>query len=346
MFNKKHIKITIISIITIIFVYILYNQFFYAPDHDPLIPDDNDDIVDPGNGSDDPFEGLWLTPMPFVDDTERVFLYLSEDQLLRSNLVDYDWQNKRVTAYQKVDHDFEKLQQIQQQMFDTAMIEATGILCNTYDQEDLKLVICEFDQGYYEIMQDGSYYLVFHQQYTIHLETITYHDVANALEGSWIEAMIGWEEYDLVLDDISYDTFGEEIYHYAIVKDKNQRDFQTIYTLIISNQDQAIMGISKNSDITEVIDSFDVITTEDIDRYLKQGAFYSTMVTKEEIEEIQILGYALTYDSSLFVDAVIPVIKVYVTSNLPSFEDCFDVDGIVVHPIKIIAIDHDHIRTR
>ena len=70
------------------------------------------------------------------------------------------------------------------------------------------------------------------------------------------------------------------------------------------------------------------------------------MVLKNEITEIEILGYGVTYDSEMFMNVVVPMIHVYVTSEKENFANCFDVEGIVIHPMKVIAFDKTKIRAR
>lgn len=344
----KKIKLIAFIIICVIFGYVIYNQFFYVPTppvdvpgHPIADPDDNDD--DP---NDEPFDGIIVDWMPFVDDSDRVALYLSDEEMLSIRTVDYQWESKSYSVYEKAFYDSEEQLDIAQHIFDKTKVSISNLRCETIDQDGLLLVTCQFDEGYLEVLQDGSYYIIFHDEGVVPLLSYEIDDVYEAILNSWVNDLIELESWELVLNDLHYDTFGEPIYDYIIVESLNVDEYQTIYSLNISIMNQSIVGLSKNSDVVGIIETYQVLTIQEIQSYLELGLFESSMVLKNEIAEVDILGYGVTYDSEMFMNVVVPMIHVYVTSEKENFANCFDVEGIVIHPMKVIAFDKSKIRAR
>jgi hypothetical protein len=346
--EKNKVKVTVFIIICVVFGYVIYNQFFYAPTppidvpgHPIADPDETDD-----EPNDEPFDGIIVDWMPFVDDSDRIALYLFEDEILSIKTVDYQWESKSYSVYEKAFFDLDEQLEITQHIVDKTNVIISNLRCENVDQDGLLLVACQFDEGYLEVLQDGSYYVIFHDIGVIPIVSYEKEDMLDAIMNSWINELIELESWDLVLNDLHYDTFGEPIYDYIIVESLNVDEYQTIYSINISTVDQSIVGLSKNSDVVNIIETYEVLTIQEIQSYLELGLFESSMVLKNEITEIEILGYGVTYDSEMFMNVVVPVIHVYVTSEKENFANCFDVEGIVIHPIKVIAFDKTKIRAR
>ncbi len=348
MFKTKDIRIIAIIIVSVVIGYVLYNQLFYSPtipiDTPGNIieePDDNDE-----EPNDQPFEGVLVDWMPYSDESDRVKLYISEDELLSIKTMNYHWESKAYPVYEKAYYTLEEQIAKANHVLEKTELDVHDLVCEDFNQDGLGLVMCQFEEGYLEVLQDGSYYIIFFELGVVPISSYDYEVVLEAIMESWINDVIELDSWELVLNDLHYDTFGNPIYDYIIVESLDTYDYQTIYSLSISSVDQKIVGISKNSDVVDVFDTYQVLSIEEINSYLKQGLFHSSMVTINELPEVEIIGYGLTYDDKMFLNVVVPILHIYVTSEKSNFSDCFDVKGIVVHPIKMIAFDKSKIRVR
>jgi hypothetical protein len=344
----KRIKFATVLLIVVVVGYAIYNQYFYEPpykestiNHPVIVPDREEE--DP---EEEPFNGVMVEWMPIIDESDRVKLYMSEDELFQSPFVMYKWEKMNLPIYEKIELTFEQINDKTQKLFDQLNIETTNNQCEDYNQDGLKLSMCNFDQGYLEVVQDGSLYVIFHDENTIALDSYELSDINQALQSSWISNLVDLDNMDVMIEEQSYDTFGEKVYQIVIVDKNREFGYKEKYTLMLSYENKSINGISKNSDLGRQIKQYDVLSQVEIDTNIKEGLYYSIMVEPDMLENIIIMGYGLSYDTSMFSNVIIPIVEVYTTSTDSSFTNCFDAEGIVIHPLKVIGINPTNIRAK
>lgn len=332
-------------LIVVIVGYALYNQFFYeSPKKEPTI--NHPIIVDSQEEKPDepPFEGIIVEWMPIVDETDRVKLYMNEDELFNSPFILYEWQKMELPVYKKIDLSFEEIDEKTEDLFNKLQLDITNQQCEDYNQDGLKVSMCNFDQGYLEVVQDGSFYIIFHDDTMIPIQSFEVDDIKKAIQSSWIANVVNLETFEVFIENKSYDTFGEMVYDVVLLDKKDGFDYQEKYKIMFSYETKRISGISKNADKGKPIKSYDVLLPHQIEENIQEGLYYSLMVEPSLLKEITIKGYGLTYDTSMFTNVIIPIVNVYTTSDHPTYTSCFDASGIVVHPLKVIGIDPTNIR--
>lgn len=343
----KRIKFIIVLLIILIVGYVLYNQIFYVPpertpiSNNPIIvPDPNEEVP-----IEQPFEGIVVEWMPIVDESDRVKLYLNQDELFQSPLILYSWNDLNLPVYQKLNLTEQEIDLRMEKLLKDLTFEITNKQCDDLNQDDLKVSMCVFDQGYSEVVQDGSFYVILHGENIIPIESYEVDDIKNAIQDSWISSLVNLDNIEVLIKNQSYDTFGEKVYEIVITK-MDKFAYEEKYTLMVSYLEQAIVGISKNADRGEEIKRYPILSVEQINKNIKQGLYFSNMVDPNMLKDVTILGYGLTYNTTMFSNVILPIVEVYVTSDDPSFVNCFDVKGIVVHPLKAFAIDPINIRAK
>lgn len=344
----KRIKIASVLVIVLIVGYALYNHFFYEPPiktpiiNNPIIvPDPTDE-----EPIEEPFDGIYVDLMPIVDESDRVRLYMSEDELFQSPFVAYEWKEINLPVYEKVHLTLEEIDSKVEALFTQLDIDTSNKVCDDFNQDGLELTTCEFEDGYLEVVQDGSYYIIFHGDSIVPLESFEISDIKLAIQTSWLSTIVDVDTMDVVIENYSYDTYGEKVYEVVIVNNNDEFGYHEKFKLMISYENLSISGISKNADQGKEIKQYAILSPSQVDENIKLGLYYSTMVDNVMFEGVTILGYGLTYDTSMFSNVIIPVVEVYVTSADPTFTDCFDVEGIVIHPLKVIAINQENLRAR
>jgi hypothetical protein len=142
---------------------------------------------------------------------------------------------------------------------------------------------------------------------------------------------------------IHYDTFDQEIVDVSLVETSDEK-FREKISLSFSYEHSTIVGISKTPDRVEKIMDVDILPMEDVDKMIESNNFSSILVDESNLNEIEIVGYELVYNYLSYANAIVPTIHVITTSSMDSYVDCFEAEGIVIHPLQMIATDEKNIR--
>lgn len=351
----KKTKLLLALIVVIVVGYVVYNQLFYEPSQGPIIeqPTNGDHDNDNPNeeeaplNDDDPFDGLLVRWIPYIDQTNHVKQVNEASQALSNPTSLYDWENKVLPVYKKKEYTFEQMTDFAQTLFVKLDGEPEDIDCSTLDQDGWRLILCEFELGYLEVVQDGSYYIILLDEQLIEIKEINLETVKSAIETSWISSMIPWQDYEYVIEMVHYDTLNREILDISIVETTDS-PYKEKMTITFSSDYNSIVGISKSSKRGDILMNTPIKEITDINQDIVKNNYYSVIVNESNLNEVEILGYELLYDTTLFQNALVPTIHVITTSTMDSYVNCFDndfeEDKIVVHPLKIIAVESDNIR--
>lgn len=345
----KKIKGTLVLIVIIVVGYVAFNQLFYNPPEPPTIIEPSDpkeqDDTPPSNDEEEDFDGIYVERIPYVDISNEVMLVHEVSQAFVNPLSMYQWEQTTMPVYKKENHDIEKLNEIASGLYQTIDIEKDELTCSALDQDNWEVVVCEFEQGYIEVVQDGSFYIILHNVEEVKIDSYDIDYIERVIEESWLFNIIPWNEYEVVLERIHYDSVDQEIVDISIVE-KTDEKYKEKLMLNFSQQHSSITGLSKTADRGEKIMDVDIISMDSIDGLIEEGKYESILVDQSNINEIEVLGYELLYDETTFKDAITPRIHVLTTSLLDSYVNCFEAQGIVVHPLKVMATSELYIRIR
>lgn len=347
--TSKKIKLIFILIIMIVVGYVVFNQLFYKPPAPPTIIEPNEpeepDETPPTSEEEEVFDGIYVDKIPYVDVSNEVKLVHEVNQAFTNPLSIYQWEQTTMPVYRKKKYDIAQLNATATQLYQTIEIEKDELTCSTLDQDEWEIVVCEFEQGYIEVIQDGSFYIILHDVKEVKIDFYEVDYIESIIEESWLKKIIPWDEYEVVLEMVHYDSVDQEIVDISIVE-KTDETYKEKLMLNFSHQHSSIIGLSKTADRGEKIMDVNITSMDDIDDLIKDGKFDSTIVDKTKLDQIELLGFELLYDDTTYKNAIIPSIHVLTTSLLESYVNCFEAQGIVIHPLKVIATSELYIRVR
>ncbi len=342
----KKIAVIIVLIGMIVVGYVVFNQLFYNPPTSPIIIEPNEpDETPPNSDEEDVFEGIYVEKIPYVDISNEVILVHQVNQVFTNPLSIYQWEQTTMPVYRKEKYEIAKLHEIALRLYQTIDIEKDELMCSTLDQDEWEIVVCEFEQGYIEVVQDGSFYIILHNNEEVKIDSYDIDYIEGIIEESWLKNIISWDEYEVVLEKVHYDSIDQEIVDISIVE-KTDEKYKEKLMLDFSYQHSSIVGLSKTADRGEEIMDVDIISMDSIDGLIEEGKYESILVDQTNIDEIEVLGYELFYDGTTYKNAITPTIHVLTTSLLDSYVNCFEAQGIVVHPLKVMATSELYIRVR
>lgn len=294
---------------------------------------------------------------PFNYLSNQVFLIKSIDELIVATPSLTTWEaGLRVPVFKKIELSFEQMQQRAmdyQSYFEVESAECEWV--NKDDSNDLMIssnyVSCVSDEVFVQVYQDKTTHIRFMNEESylwVQKEQPLIQGIEEVLFESTIMNLFNFEDPVVVISKIEYDIFDEKVESYQLMNRLEETTLDDLLSqsieLTYSSFDQAVVGFTIPGDYGDIMGMYPLLQMEEVIEKLKKGLFYSTLITVEDLQFIEVLKMELTIDTSIHQSMFVPVVTFYYTTPLQKFQACATGEGLKMGTLKVSAIDEYYIR--
>ncbi len=289
--------------------------------------------------------------------SNQVFLIKSIDELIVATPSLTTWgSGSRVPVFKKMELSFEQMQQ--RAMDYQTYFEGENVECEWVNKEDsIDLMIfsnyvsCVSDEVFVQVYQDKTTHVRFMNDESylwVQKEQSLIQGIEEVLFESTIMNLFNFEDPVVVISKIEYDIFDERVESYQLMNRLEETTLDDLTSqsieLTYSSFDQAVVGFTIPGDYGDIMGMYPLLQMEEVIEKLRKGMFYSTLITVEDLQFIEVLNMELTIDTSIHQSMIVPVVTFYYTTPLQKFQACATGEGLKMGTLKVSAIDEYYIR--